>query len=79
MAAVEAWQDRAARAMDADIARLDELLREELGLLRSGDVAQPTYAELAFGEEMDERGRATRRRSWRPSSSLCRRRAATRP
>jgi len=49
-------KDRAARAMDADIARLDELLREELALLRKGNVAQPTYAELAFGEEMDERG-----------------------
>jgi len=31
-------------------------LREELVLLRKGNVAQPTYAELAFGEEMDERG-----------------------
>jgi len=33
-------KDRAARAMDADIARLDELLRKELDLLRSGDFAQ---------------------------------------
>ena len=49
-------KDRAARAMDADITRLDELLRAELVLLRSGNVAQPMYAELAFGEEMDERG-----------------------
>jgi ATP-dependent helicase/DNAse subunit B len=49
-------KDRAARAMDADITRLDELLRKELELLRSGDFAQPTYAELAFGDEMDERG-----------------------
>jgi hypothetical protein len=49
-------KDRAARAMDADIERLDELLRNELALLRTGGVAQPMYAELAFGEEMEERG-----------------------
>jgi len=49
-------KDRAARAMDVDIARLDEFLRDELALLCTGVVAQPTYAELAFGEEMDERG-----------------------
>jgi hypothetical protein len=49
-------KDRSARAMDNDIERLDELLRDELALLRQSGVGQPTYAELAFGEEMDERG-----------------------
>ena len=48
--------DRSAWAMDGDLARLHEFLEHELSFLTRADVAQPSYAELAFGEEMDERG-----------------------
>jgi hypothetical protein len=48
--------DRTARATDGDLQHLDEFLQNELTRLASADIAQPTYAELAFGEEMDERG-----------------------
>ena len=48
--------ERTAQATRADLERLDELLREELRLLSVRDVAQPEYAELAFGEKMIERG-----------------------
>jgi hypothetical protein len=44
------------QATDADLARLDELLRQDLADLRRPGVAQPTFAELAFGEEPGKRG-----------------------
>ncbi|HEX6051709.1 MAG TPA: PD-(D/E)XK nuclease family protein [Gemmatimonadaceae bacterium] len=48
--------DRTAQATKSDLERLDALLRTELALLRVAGVAQPEYAELAFGEKMIERG-----------------------
>ena len=48
--------ERTARATEADLERLEELLRVELGLLGAPGIAQPEYAELAFGEKMVERG-----------------------
>jgi RecB family exonuclease len=48
--------ERTTQATKGDLERLDELLREELALLRVAGVAQPEYAELAFGEKMIERG-----------------------
>jgi RecB family exonuclease len=61
-AQIAAWSpaqrgtERTARATEADLERLEELLRTELGLLCASGVAQPEYAELAFGEKMIERG-----------------------
>ena len=61
-AQIAAWSpakratERTARATEADLERLEELLRIELGLLRAPGIAQPEYAELAFGEKMIERG-----------------------
>jgi len=48
--------ERTARTTEADLERLVELLRIELGLLSARGIAQPEYAELAFGEKMLERG-----------------------
>ena len=48
--------ERTARTTEADLERLVELLRIELGLLSVPGIAQPDYAELAFGEKMIERG-----------------------
>ncbi len=48
--------DRTAQATKSDLERLDELLRTELVLLRVAGVAQPEYAELAFGDKMIQRG-----------------------
>jgi ATP-dependent helicase/DNAse subunit B len=48
--------ERTARATEADLERLVELLCEELRLLSAPGIAQPEYAELAFGEKMIERG-----------------------
>jgi RecB family exonuclease len=48
--------ERTTRATEADLDRLEELLRIELGLLSAPGIAQPEYAELAFGEKMIERG-----------------------
>ena len=48
--------ERTARATEADLERLEELIRAELGLLGAPGIAQPVYAELAFGEKMLERG-----------------------
>jgi len=59
---IAAWKpakrgsERTTQATRADLERLDELLRDELSLLRVPGVAQPEYAELAFGEKMIERG-----------------------
>lgn len=47
---------RALAAIDGDCQRLNEFLRDELALLAVHGVAQPRYAELAFGEELEERG-----------------------
>jgi ATP-dependent helicase/DNAse subunit B len=48
--------ERTSRATEADLERLVELLRIELGLLSVPGIAQPEYAELAFGQKMIERG-----------------------
>jgi RecB family exonuclease len=48
--------ERTARTTEADLERLVELLRIELGLLSVRGIAQTEYAELAFGEKMLERG-----------------------
>jgi len=48
--------ERTARATEADLDRLDELLRAELTLLREPRVGQPEFAEIAFGGKMIERG-----------------------
>ena len=48
--------ERTAQATISDLDRLDELLRAELVMLSGNGVAQPEYAELAFGEKMIERG-----------------------
>ena len=48
--------ERTSRATEADLDRLVELLRIELGLLSVPGIAQPEYAELAFGDKMIERG-----------------------
>jgi RecB family exonuclease len=48
--------ERTARATEADLDRLDELLRIELDILRGSGIAQPEFAELAFGAKMIERG-----------------------
>ena len=61
-AQVAAWSpakrgtERTARATEADLERLEELLRKELELLRADGIAQPEYAELAFGDEMRDHG-----------------------
>jgi ATP-dependent helicase/DNAse subunit B len=47
-------KDRTSRATDADLERLDALIRSELELLRQGRVARPMFAELAFGQDMEE-------------------------
>jgi ATP-dependent helicase/DNAse subunit B len=52
----ERGSERTTRATEADLERLVELLREELSILRAPNVAQPAYAELAFGEKMIDRG-----------------------
>jgi ATP-dependent helicase/DNAse subunit B len=46
--------ERTARATERDLDRLEALLRSELTLLQAPGVAQPEFAELAFGEDMDE-------------------------
>jgi len=48
--------DRTAQATKSDLEQLDKLLRTELSLLRGAGVAQPEYAELAFGDKMTEHG-----------------------
>ena len=48
--------ERTARATETDLERLVELLGTELRLLGVPGIAQPEYAELAFGEKMIERG-----------------------
>ena len=48
--------ERTAQATRADLERLDQLLRDELALLRVDGVGQPEHAELAFGQKMIERG-----------------------
>jgi RecB family exonuclease len=61
-AQIAAWSpakrsgERTTQATKSDLDRVDELLREELGLLRDAGIGQPEYAELAFGEKMLERG-----------------------
>jgi hypothetical protein len=61
-AQIAAWSpakrgaERTAQASETDLERLDELLRAELQLLRVAGVAQPEYAELAFGDDMIARG-----------------------
>jgi hypothetical protein len=44
------------QATEADLQDLDRFLRRELAHLRVDGVAQPTFAELAFGEEPGKRG-----------------------
>ena len=45
--------ERTARATEADLDRFDELLRIELDMLRKPGIAQPEFAELAFGGMLD--------------------------
>jgi ATP-dependent helicase/DNAse subunit B len=46
--------ERTARATESDLERLEDLLRTELEMLREPNVAQPEYAELAFGAKVIE-------------------------
>lgn len=54
--AAERGSARALAAIDGDCKRLRDFLSDELALLARPGVAQPRYAELAFGEERSDRG-----------------------
>ncbi|HTL32623.1 MAG TPA: PD-(D/E)XK nuclease family protein, partial [Kofleriaceae bacterium] len=48
--------ERTASATESDLDRLEEMLRTELDALGAPGIAQPLYAELAFGEQDADHG-----------------------